>query len=121
MMRRKPMRKLLGALLVSAFVVPGLAFAGSWDNAALIDQMCAQKEKVAANPEKHPTSCLLKCADSGYGIKAADGKFLKLDKAGSQMAMTELKKTKKENDVRVNVTGDQKGDTIHVTSLKIAD
>jgi hypothetical protein len=121
MMRRKPMRKLLGALLISAFVVPGLAFAGSWEKVALIDSMCAQKEKVAANPEKHPTSCLLKCGDSGYVIKSADGKMLKLDKAGSQMALAELKSTKKADDIKVNVTGEQKGDTIAVKTLKIAD
>ena len=115
------MRKLLGALLVTAFFAPGAAFAASWEKVALIDSMCAQKEKVAANPEKHPTSCLLKCADSGYVIKSADGKMLKLDKAGNQMAMAELKSTKKADDIKVNVTGEQKGDTINVQSLKIAD
>ena len=114
------MRKLLGALLVSAFI-PCVAFAASWDNVPLIDQMCAQKDKVKESPGKHPTSCLLKCADSGYGVQAKDGTFIKLDAAGSKMALAELKKTKKENDVRVTVTGEQKGDTIAVQSLKIVD
>src|SRR5574341_2536602 len=98
------MRKLLGALLVSAFIAPA-AFEATWEKAALIDQMCAQKEKVKADPGKHPTSCLLKCADSGYGIQA-DGKYIKLDKAGIQMALGELKKTTKKDDIRVNVTGE---------------
>lgn len=114
------MRKLLGALVMTV-LVPSLAFAGSWEKVALVDTMCAQKEKVKSNPDSHPTSCLLKCADSGYGIQASDGTFIKLDEAGNKLAITELKKTAKKDHIRVNVSGDQKGDVIAVSSLKIAD
>lgn len=114
------MRKLLGALVI-AVLVPSLAFAGSWEKVALVDTMCAQKDKVKADPDGHPTSCLLKCADSGYVIQASDGKFIKLDEAGNKMAIAELKKTSKKDHIRVNVNGEQKGDTITVSSLKITD
>jgi hypothetical protein len=114
------MRKLVGALIITVFL-PSLAFAASWEKVALIDTMCAQKEKVKGNPDGHPTSCLLKCADSGYGIQASDGKFIKLDAEGNKLAVAELKKTDKKDHVRVNVNGEQKGDTISVSSLKIAD
>lgn len=114
------MRKMLAALVVS-LSIPCVALAATWDNASLIDQMCAEKEKVKGNPDAHPTSCLLKCADSGYGIKTSDGKYIKLDAAGSKMALAELKKTQKKDHIRVNVTGEEKGGVIQTASLKIAD
>jgi hypothetical protein len=112
------MRKLVTALLVS-LVVPAAALAATWSGVSLIDQMCS--EKVKANPDKHPTSCLLKCAKSGYGIQTADGKYVKLDEAGSKMALGELQRTDKKDHIRVDVTGEQKGDVIQVTSLKMAN
>jgi hypothetical protein len=112
------MRKLIGAVIVSLWM-PAVALAATWENVSLVDTMCA--DKVKANPDKHTTSCLLKCADSGYGIQTSDGKFIKLDDAGKKLAISELKKTKKADHVRVNVTGEQKGDVIHVASLKMAE
>ncbi len=113
------MRKLAAAALLVTMGTPCLAAAATWENVSLVDEMCLSK--VKANPDKHPTSCLLKCADSGYGVLTADGTFVKLDAAGTKLAMTELKKTKKKDHVRVNVTGEQKGDVIQVSSIKIAD
>lgn len=114
------MRKLLIAVVVS-LSLPSLALAATWENVSLVDQMCASKEKVKANPDNHPTSCLLQCADSGYGIQTQDGKFVKFDAAGNKLALAELKKTSKKDHIRVNVTGEQKGDVIQVSSLKMAD
>ena len=110
------MRKLLAALIVT---MPVLAFAASWDTVPLVDEMCASK--VKADPDKHTTSCLLKCANSGYGIQTTDGKWVKLDDAGNKLALAELKKTTKKDHVRVNVTGEEKEGKIQVASLKIAD
>ena len=110
------MRKLIAALVVT---MPMLAFAASWDNVPLVDEMCASK--VKADPDKHTTSCLLKCANSGYGIQTSDGKFVKLDEAGNKLALAELKKTAKKDHVRVNVTGEEKEGKIQVASLKMAD
>jgi hypothetical protein len=112
------MRKLSFAVLVSLWI-PSAALAATWENVSLVDQMCSSKMK--ANPDKHPTSCLLKCAASGYGIQTADGKWTKLDEAGNKMALAELKKTQKTDHIRVNVTGEEKGDVIHASSLKIVD
>lgn len=112
------MRKLVGALLVS-LCLPCVALAATWENVSLVDTMCASK--VKDNPDKHTTSCLLKCSGSGYGIQTSDGKFVKLDENGNKLALAELKKTDKKDHIRVNVTGDQKDDVIQVASLKLAN
>jgi hypothetical protein len=112
------MRTLLKGLALVALAVPAMAMAGSWDNVPIVDQMCVGK--VRADPDKHPTSCLLKCAGSGYGILTTDGKYLTLDKAGNEKAVAALKETKKQDHVRVNVTGEQKGETIEVSSIAVA-
>ena len=112
------MRKLIAVVVVSLWI-PSVALAASWDKVSLIDTMCAQK--VKGDPDSHSTSCLLKCANSGYGIQTGDGKYVKLDEAGNKLALAELKKTSKKDHIRVNVTGEQKDDVIHVSSLKIAD
>ena len=46
---------------------------------------------------------------------------MKLDAAGSKMALAELKKTQKKDGIRVNVTGEEKGGVIQATALKIVD
>jgi hypothetical protein len=99
--------------------LPALALAASWDKAPLVDHMCL--EKVKADPDKHATSCLIKCAGSGYGILTGDGQWLKLDQAGNDKALAALKATKKKDHIRVNVTGERKGDTIEVATLAVAD
>ena len=112
------MRKLSFALLVS-LLVPTAALAAEWQGVPLVDQTC--REKVKADPDKHPTSCLLKCASAGYGIITADGTWVKLDEKGNKAALAALKATKKKDHVRANVTGEQKGDVIAVASLTIPD
>jgi hypothetical protein len=112
------MRKLLAAVAV-VLSLPSFALAASWQNVSLVDQMCLSK--VKSNPDKHPTSCLLNCANSGYGIITQDGKYVKLDKAGNEKAVAALKATSKKDHIRVNVDGERKGDVIQVASLKIAD
>jgi len=115
--RRNIVRKLSFAVIVAAlaFAVPALA--EEWKNVPLVDKMCLAK--VKANTDKHPTSCLIECADSGYGILIADGTWLKLDKAGNDQALAALKATDKKNHIRVDVTGERTGDTIKVTALTI--
>ncbi len=110
------MRKLLAVL--AAAVLPALALAADWQNVPMVDSNC--QKKVQADPDKHPVSCALKCADSGYMIKTADG-WTKLDGAGNKLAVQELKSTSKKDHVRVNVSGEKKGDVIAVSSLKLAD
>ncbi len=111
------MKKVVLALALTW--LPALALAASWEKVPLVDHMCL--DKVKADPDKHPTSCLIKCAGSGYGILTEDGKWLKLDKAGNEKALAALKATSKKDHIRVNVTGERSGDSIEVSALSIAD
>ena len=111
------MKKLALSLALSC--LPALAMAAAWEKAPLVDHMCLNK--VKGDPDSHPTSCLMKCAGSGYGILTADGQWLKLNEAGNEKALAALKATKKKDHIRVNVTGEQKGDTIEVTTLALAE
>ncbi len=113
------MKMFAKALVVLALTMPALALAGTWEKVSLIDHMCVAK--MGKTPDKHPTSCLLKCAASGYGILTSNGKWLALDKAGNEKALEALKATKKKDHIRVNVTGEQTGETIAVSSLALAD
>ncbi len=110
------MRRLL-ALLV-AVGMPALALAAEWKDVPMVDSSCLAK--VKADPDKHPASCALRCANSGYQIRTDEG-WTKLDDAGNKLAVSELKSTKKKDHVRVNVSGEKKGDVIAVSSLKLTD
>jgi hypothetical protein len=112
------MKKALLAASILA-LVPLAALAEEWKNVSLLDTMCASKEKVARDPDSHPTSCALQCAKSGYGIIGSDGKYLKFDPAGNDQVLAELKSTKKKDHLRVTVDGERKGDTIAVKSVKL--
>ncbi len=109
------MRKLVAALVLS---LPALAFAKTFTNVPLVDHNC--EEKVKADPDAHPTSCLLSCASSGYGI-LENGKWIKLDKEGNEKAVAALKATHRKDHVRADVTGEMKGSVLHVTSLTIPE
>ncbi len=100
----------------------------------LIDQMCSSKAevRVVAGPrleggmivaEAHTRECALMpaCEKSGYGVFTNDNKYLKFDPAGSRKALSALKASNKEDDLKVEVTGEIQGDTIKVTSLKLVD
>jgi hypothetical protein len=70
----------------------------------------------------HTRKCLLMpaCQRSGYGVFTLDTyKYLSFDAAGNQKAAAALAASKKEDDIRVEVTGQVDGDKIKVTSLKI--
>ena len=112
------MRKLL-AVLIAVLAVPTVALAAEWQNVSMVDSMCLSK--VKAEPDKHPVSCALKCADSGYLIQTAAGTWVKLDGAGNKLAISALKGTSKKDHIRVNVTGEQKGEVIAVSALTLAD
>ena len=100
----------------------------------LIDQMCSSKAEVriVSGPrleggmivaEAHTRECALMpaCQKSGYGIFTYENKFLKFDEAGSRKALAAIKASKKEDDLKVEVTGEIQGDTIKVASLKLIE
>lgn len=71
--------------------------------------------------EAHTRECLLKpeCEKSGYGVYTDDNKFLKFDEAGNRKALAAIKASSKLDDMEVEVTGEVKGDSIRVRSLKL--
>jgi hypothetical protein len=98
----------------------------------LMDKNCSSKAEVRVAPGArieggmlvayvHTRQCALMpdCQKSGYGVFTYDNKFLSFDAAGNQKALAALKATKKEDDLRVEVTGEIQGDTIKVVSVKL--
>lgn len=97
----------------------------------LIDQRCGLSgidiqdgTNITKHPEKHTLSCALMpmCIASGYGlsVQQSDGtyKFYKFDQNGSAMAKsTVIDKTKKSDNMLVEVKGNMNGDTITVTTI----
>lgn len=100
----------------------------------LIDQMCSSKAdvRIVSGPrleggmivaEAHTRQCALmpECERSGYGVFTYDNKFLKFDAAGSRKALAALRASKKEDDLKVEVTGELQGDMIKVATLKLVE
>lgn len=102
----------------------------------LLDKNCASKmeESISTGDpngpsieggmlaaEAHTRECLRApaCEKSGYGVYTADRKFLLFDAAGNRKAVEALKLSKRETDIRVEVTGEIQGDTIKVVTLKL--
>jgi ABC-type oligopeptide transport system substrate-binding subunit len=111
------MKKFLVVLLAVALATP-LA-AETWKGAALVDAGCASKAAVTEHSENHPTACALRCGKSGYGI-LVDGKFVKFDEKGNELAAAALKKTDKKDHLTVTIEGEKTADgSVRVTSLAL--
>jgi hypothetical protein len=91
----------------------------------LADKMCGAgftktgDAKVATTKaKKHTKDCALEenCKASGYGL-VIGGKYHKFDATGDKLALDYLNKTKKENDLWVEVKGTADGDGINVASI----
>ena len=70
----------------------------------------------------HTRGCLLmpSCQRSGYGIVTYDdNRFLAFDALGNQKALALIKGAAKQEDFRIEVTGQIDGDKMKVTSLKL--
>ncbi|MGB6191979.1 MAG: hypothetical protein WBF42_05905 [Terracidiphilus sp.] len=111
--------KRLPALFVLAGLIaaPAFALAATYDNVPVVDVNCSRK--AAANPDAHTRDCALKCAASGFGIVTSDQHFIKFDAAGNAKIVDQLKASGKTDHLRVNVTGDVKGDTLQVKTVKL--
>jgi hypothetical protein len=59
------------------------------------------------------------CVKSGYSVLTADNRVLKLDEKGSAMALDLIKKTDREKDWKIAVTGTVANNTITVKSLAL--
>jgi len=98
----------------------------------LMDRACSSKADVRVAPgprieggmvvaEAHDRDCLLMpdCQKSGYGVYTSDNKFYSFDEAGNKKALEAIKASKKLDDFEVQITGDLKGDTLKVATLKL--
>jgi hypothetical protein len=138
-------RRLLEWLIVSGFgaiVLTGLAMESSGATSAsaaiqgvLIDQHCSAQAETRMVPDPsphleggilwaytHTKSCLLApaCRRSGYGVFTNEtNKFLLFDRAGDQKALALIQASKKDDNMRVEVTGQIEDGKIKVTSLKL--
>lgn len=96
-----------------ALVVAGLASAETFSG-TVVDVMCKGKDLAS-----HTRSCAVDCAKSGFGLVQADGKFLKFDESGNARTLSMLKKSSKEKDLKVKVTGTSDGDVIKVQAVEL--
>lgn len=112
------MRKIASLVAVlGVCAMPAFAASETFSDVSVVDSNCSKK--VAADPDSHTRDCALKCQASGYGIITKDHKFLKFDAAGNTKIGEALKASDKKDHLRVDVTGDVKGDTLQVSSIKL--
>ncbi|HLH39633.1 MAG TPA: hypothetical protein VKX39_10840 [Bryobacteraceae bacterium] len=126
------MLRLLPFLLpVLVFTAPAAEFKG-----VLLDKDCSSKaEEIISTgspdgpsieggmlaAEAHTRECLRapQCEKSGYGIYTNDLKFFPFDAAGNRKAVEALKLSKRETDIRVEVTGEVDNGVLKVATLKL--
>jgi hypothetical protein len=111
-------RFLAGLALVTFMAAPAAAASNTWTGVYLMPSMCSNEGEA---PENHEKACALSCAKSGGLGVVAEGKFLKFDANGTQLAVKALESTKQTKGIKVTVAGDLTGDTIKVSSLKLVE
>ncbi len=99
-------------ILFTSFLVT--ASAAETFNGTLVDVMC--KYNTLAS---HPRKCAISCARYGYGLKQADGTFLKFDADGNVQALQALKRSTKVQDLKATVTGTLENGVLKVDSIVI--
>ncbi len=107
---------LFAVMSISAFA------ADSTVKGYLVDLSCAKEEGSKAGfGAKHTKECLQMpdCVKSGYGVLTSDKKVVKFDAAGNEQAKKFIADEKKPKDIRVNVTGNVKGDTMSVSKIEL--
>jgi hypothetical protein len=100
-------------LFTIALMAAGLASAETFSG-TVVDVMCKGKDLAG-----HTRSCALDCAKSGFGLVQADGKFLKFDESGNARTLSMLKKSSKDKDLKVKVTGSLDGEVIKVQTVEL--
>ncbi len=111
------MLKRICLIMVLAVALPTFAIGETWTNVSIVDTQCSIKAK--ANPDAHTRACALTCAKSGFGILDKSGNYLKFDAKGNAEAIKLLQSSTTKDHLRVSVTGEKRGDTIQVQSLKM--
>ena len=107
-------------LLISGFILSLASVASAAEiKGTLFDKMCSTQGVAGAKDHTRECALMPPCQASGYGVLTADGKFLAFDAAGNTKAIAALKGSKQKDDLKVTVTGDVKGETVTVTSIKL--
>jgi hypothetical protein len=106
---------LLGALAFAAGLTAAPARAAEW-RGHLMDTMCAA-DKLDQAPA-HTAECMKRCQGSGFGLVAADGRYIRFDERGNALALAALEKSQHKQDLRVVVEGEMRGTTIRVASIR---
>lgn len=110
---------MLGLAMLSLTMVCGAAEVEGY----LMDKACSAKavKDGYAKAAGHVKDCALMdgCLQSGFGVLTADNKYLLFDKAGSKKAVAALEASKKNDNLKVKVTGDIKGNTITVAKIEL--
>ena len=101
--------RLFSIIVLTAGLASAETFSGT-----VVDVMCKGKDLAG-----HTRSCALDCAKSGFGLVEADGKFLKFDESGNARTLSLLKKSSKEKDLKVKVTGTLDGELIKVQAVEL--
>ena len=116
------MKRLLSFVFALALLTSLPAMAESVEG-ILIDNMCSGMvaKKGYAGAKMHTKECALmdNCAKSGFAVVTPDGKVLKLDDKGNEMALKALKASSKKDNLTVKVDGKKSGDSLAVSSLDL--
>jgi hypothetical protein len=91
-----------------------LAASAETFSGTLVDVQCKDNELTT-----HPRRCAISCAKYGYGLKQPDGTFLKFDEQGNARALSALKRSTKEQDLKARVTGTIEDGVLKVDTIVI--
>jgi hypothetical protein len=110
--------------LAAAFLTASLAVAAASAadvQGVIVDWNCVKpmvkdgRDKVLK--QNRNCSLMTNYSREGYGLITVDKKYYKLDDAGRVWALKLLKDTPDKDNLKVVVTGDIDGDTIHVKNM----
>ena len=82
------------------------------------DELDGRLTLVGMGTHAHARACALQCAKGGYGA-VVDGKFVKFDAKGNDLAKEALTKSDKKDHLRATIDGELKDGVIQVSSLKL--
>lgn len=114
------MRKFV--LVLFAAMAIGASAADTTVKGYLVDVACASTD--GSKPgfgASHDRSCLQMpdCSRSGYAVMTGDKKIIKFDAAGNQQAKKFISTLKKEDDIKVTVTGSVSGESMTVSKIEL--
>jgi len=103
------MKQVVLILALCAIAASAEIFSGT-----VVDVTCKDNELTT-----HPRRCAISCARHGFGLKEADGTFLKFDAHGNELALSALKRSTKMQNLKANITGTVKDGVLKIESIAI--